>query len=543
MSFKMIQANTSKHKLMRSNARPMFAALALLAFLAFPTSNSQVHAEITLALSADMVLDTQALVLPDSASFSRDINGSSYRAEPLLTHGDYQFATWYHAGPGAGQGSENNVYVSRRHLSGNTWETIDTGQQLTNGKSNWDSHNVISLGISGDGRMHLAYDMHKHDLRYLTTPANRATSSNWGSGTFNAERSSLNNIGGTSVPDVTYPRFINNGDDMLMTFRTGGSGNGDIELARYDSSASLPHRWVDANGQSTGDVTQTIISGAGTYTNPIDGSTSTSRNAYLNGVDVDPTGRVHMSWTWRENSNGSNHDINYAYSDDNGANWKNNAGQNLGSTISINSPGIIIESLDERQALINQQGQVVDNDGGVHALMYHRRQEPGFEWQIGDGLFFKGDSAYFHHYRDPVTGEWTETMLPTDRVVGSRPSIGFDSENNLYASYLTRADGNDILRISTAEKLASGGYDDWEVAWEDTRDWAGTPLLDQTRLLDDGILSIFLQEDTNSSFRTGTDLHVLEFSINVVAVPEPSSLAGLSALSLLLLIRRRRRRS
>ena len=482
----------------------------------------EVSSGISLNFTADMVLDSQALIFPDTARFSRDPNGSPYRTEPLLTHDGYQFATWYNRGTGNGVGADIGIYIARRDLSGNTWEVMDTGLDFTNGittpngSANWDSHNVISLGIAADGRLHLAYDMHAHDLRYATTPAGRATGPDWH--VFNTERDSLNS-NSSGLTGVTYPRFINNGDDLLMTFREGGSGNGDIELVRYDSSAALPHRWVDENGNTSGDLTQTIISGAGSYTNPIDNSVSTTRNAYLNGVDVDPSGRIHMTWTWRENSQGSNHDINYAYSDDNGETWRNSAGANLGSTVSINSPGIVISSLDERQALINQQGQAVDGEGGVHALMYHRRQEPGFEWQQGDGLFFKGDSAYFHYYRDPVSGTWTDSMLPTDRVVGSRPSIGFDIENNVYAAYLTRAGGNDILRIASAEKLAAGGYAPWEVIWEDSRDWLGTPLLDQERLLSDNVLSIFLQENTTSDSLIGTNLHVLEYSIDGLEVP------------------------
>jgi hypothetical protein len=532
----------SKKNFQLSYAIPMVMALGLL------VHSTTVEAQVTLTPSADMVLDTQALVFPDTASFGRDVNGSPYRTEPLLTYDGYQFATWYHAGPGTGTNSQENIYISRRKLTGNTWETIDTGQQMTNGDNSWDSHNVISMGISGDGRIHLAYDMHNHGMRYLSSPAGRATTSstNWndpGFTMFNAERDSLN-LNGTSLTNVTYPRFVNKGNDMLLTYRSGVSGNGNTILARYDSDGtSVASRWVDASGNNGANVTQTIINGAtGSYTSPFQTpTTSNNRNAYLNGMDVGPDGKIHMTWTWREDSQGANHDINYAYSDNNGTTWKNNAGDNLGSSISINSPGIIVESLDLHQALINQQGQAVDNAGGVHALMYHRRQEPGFEWQPGDGLFFKGDSAYFHHYRDPITGQWTEAMLPTDRVVGSRPSIGFDSENNLYAAYLSRASGNDILTIAMAEKMMNGGYMDWEIVLEDHRDWAGTPLLDQARLSNDGILSIFLQEDTSLTGRTGTNLHVLEYSI-VSTVPEPGSLVVLSALSLSLLRRRRRRR-
>ena len=135
------------------------------------------------------------------------------------------------------------------------------------------------------------------------------------------------------------------------------------------------------------------------------------------------------------------------------------------------------------------------------------------------GCSSKEIRPYFHYYRDPLSGTWTDSMLPTDRVVGSRPSIGFDSDNNVYAAYLTRANGNDILRVASAEKLAAGGYAPWEVIWEDFRDWLGTPLLDQERLLNDNILSIFLQENTTSDFLTGTDLHVLEYRIDDLEVP------------------------
>jgi hypothetical protein len=518
------------------------------------------HCQISLSPSADMLLDSNALIFPDTANFSRYPNGSSYRTEPFLTFGDYQFAAWYHAGPGTGEAAEENIYIARRRLTGNTWDIRDTGQQMINGDTpgNEDSHNVISMGISGDGRIHLAYDMHAagQSFRYLSSQAGRATTSdaNWNNTSFtvfNAERDSLN-LNGTSLSNATYPRFINNGDDMYLTYRQGGSGNGDTIFARYDADGSPVHsRWVDVNGNGGPDVTQTIIDGSvGNYNGPFpspssgapgdDHLNSPDRNAYLNGMDVDPTGRIHTTWTWREDSKGANHDINYAYSDDGGATWNNNDGVNLGSTISINSPGIIVESLDLRQALANQQGQAVDNEGGVHALMYHR--DPNKPWTPGEGNFFGGDSEYYHYYRDPLVGEWTRSSLPLDGTVGSRPSIGFDRDNNLYAAYLTRvpnSNGPEVLRIAGAEKLPSGGYAAWEVLEEDNRDWSGTPFLDQTRLLNDDVLSIYVQEDTTSTERAGTNLRVLEFNVlGISAIPEPGSLTVLMVLSLSLIGRR-----
>lgn len=527
--------------------------------LACTLTLGQAYGQLSLSLSTDMELDSSALVFPDTARFSRYPNGSPYRTEPILTFGNYQFATWYRAD----SNGDNKILIARRDLrdtSSNPWKVRDTGERMVDGLNlNGDSHNVISMGVSGDGRIHLAYDMHARQkpLRYLSSQAGRATTTaaNWDDPNFtvfNAERDSLN-LNGTTLSDITYPRFINNGDDMLFTYRVGGSGDGDVMLARYDSDGSTVHsRWVDVNGNNVSNVSQTFISGSGTYNGPVpspssaapgnDHINSTSRNAYLNGVDVDPTGRIHATWTWREDSRGSNHDINYAYSDNNGETWNNSDDLDLGSVVSIDDDGIIVQELNLQQSLHNQQGQAVDNEGGVHALMYHR--DPNKPWTSGEGNFFTGDAEYYHYYRDPVTGDWTRNSLPTNGIVGSRPSIGFDSENNLYAAYLTRlsAGGPEVLRIAGAEKLVSGDYDDWEILLDDPRDWAGTPLLDQTRLLNDDILSIYLQEDTNLTGRTGTSLRVLEYNIlGIAVVPEPGSLTVLSALTLALLCRRRKR--
>jgi len=205
----------------------------------------------------------------------------------------------------------------------------------------------------------------------------------------------------------------------------------------------------------------------------------------------------------------------YAYSDDKGVTWRNNDDALVGtnaSPITLNSSGIEVVDLDRRQALINQQGQIVDSEGGVHALMYHRRQEPGFEWQPGDGTFFKGDSAYHHYYRNPTTGVWDVNRLPVATPVGDRPRIGVDSDGNLFGLYTQ----SDDLVIAGAEKTPSG-YGDWKILHRDqTHNFTGTPLIDNKRLLDEGILSVFLQEKATSSHPTnptGSPLHILEFSV------------------------------
>ncbi len=519
---------------------------------------AEAYGQRTLSLSSDMVLDNNALLMPTSAG-NRSINGNAHQSEPLISFGGYQFATWYHNGAN----NEQDIYLARRDLTDptNTWQSFDTGYNMVNGdedgdgtgRMSWDSHNVIGMGISGDGRIHLAYDHHVDNLRYLTTRGiNRATisSSAWASQTADAdnlffvpsgERAKFNAQDTGTVSGVTYPRFADgpNGD-LLATYRTGGSGNGNTHFLSYNSGTSANSD--GAPNQRWGQSHLVIDGSTGTYSDPYDTSSSPHRNAYLNGVDTAPDGTIHMTWTWRETPQDTNHDINYAYSQDGGNTWKNNDGlviadKDTGQTISLNSQGIVVKELDRTQSLINQQGQTVDSNGVVHALMWHRREDGvngEFDWEPGE-RFSAADSAYYHYHRDPLTGDWVQNQLPTERRVGSRPRIGHDADGNLYAVYTS---SNDLI-IAGATKDAN--YSDWEIVHEDNRNFVSHALLDQSRLVNDGVLSIFLQDNgPSSNVATGTSLRVLEFTLPT-SVPEPSSLTLLSAIGILAMARRRKR--
>ncbi len=516
--------------------RRVFAVLGLLA-----TTSPLAWGQAQLASIADMVLDDDALIMPNWAPYGRAINGVSFQTEALLTYNGYQYATWYHLGE-----SNEHIYVARRDLATNTWESFDTGATMVNGdgtgsqgSSAWDAHNVVSMGISGDGRLHFSFDMHGSWFNYINSDPGVATNpagTAWNASILNPETNVLN-AGENPIPGVTYPRFITKpGGDMVMTYRTGGSGNGDVRLATFDAQTGLwdtPHIFVDGTSNIT-------------YNDPV--GSSNNRNAYLNGLDIDANGRLHTTWTWRESAGGANHDIMYAYSDDGGDTWHNNAGTvigSVGSPIDLNSPGLIIDDgdagngllgqIDRRQTLMNQQAQAVDLDGGVHALMWHRRfDEAGYEWQPGDPPFYTNDAAHYHYYRDPDTGDWTRNQLPTSENVSSRPKLGYDAMGNLFAVYVSPdvipnsnttyyADGN--LVIAGATKAAN--YTDWTILATDDRDFVGEPMLDQDRLLSDNILSIFLQEtapDSNSPL--GSPLHVLEYSISGLLAEVPGDYDG-----------------
>ena len=483
-------------------SKQAFSACAVLLLICLPAS--QASAQFSVSLESDMVLDNDGLELATGGNFSNIINGSAFQQDVLLSHGGYQYAVWYHTA------TDQDIFLSRRDLTGNVWETFDTGFDMEVGNQDWNSHNIISMGISSDGRIHLAFDHHVDPLRYVTTDPGFATtsSSNWNASGLKAERNSLN-VGGSAIPRITYPRFTNIGDDMVMTYRDFGSGGGDKRIADYDpNTGTWSSTRLFTQGRLTGQIYDDVIN-----------SPSNRRNSYHNGFHADSTGRLHTTWTWREGTQDGNHDINYAYSDDLGFTWRNNTGQLVGtnsSPITLNSDVEVVD-LDRTHALLNQQGQIVDVDGGVHVLMFHRPVGHGFT----DSPFSdRGDSQYHHYYRDPATRNWEVTVLPEGTAVGSRGRMAADSNGNIFGVYVQ---GEDLF---IAGALNDGDGYDWVILYrEQSHDYDGTPQLDTRRLLNDGILSIYIQEDAVGATATtpaGAPLHVLDFSIEA-PVPAPDA--------------------
>lgn len=487
----------------------MLSALANLALtVGFAIAANVACAQSSISTVADMVLDPQALLMPASSTYGRALNGISYQDSPIVSFNGYQYATWYHYA----DANTERIYMGRRNLATNVWESFDLGKELSNGDAPaWDAHNVISMGISGDGRIHLSYDMHVNNLRYQESQlgvASNPESTPWNASIFGSERNRLNPAHPTQS-NVTYPRFSTGPDgDMVMTFRRYSSGNGDMVIARYDSES---HAWS---------APQDFINRPGSYSDSF--GVSTNRNAYINGINFGPDGTLHTTWVWREASPSArvNRDLNYAYSEDGGITWKNNSGTVIGwagNPMTTNSPGIRIAELDRKEMLFNQQAQVVDDDNRVHALMWHRRDEPGFEWVSGDGMDVnKTDAAYYHYYRDPGNGNWTRRRLSVDEPVGSRPEIGYDQNGNMFAAYVSPGPTDPAAVHSSGRLVIAGAskatnYSDWSVLHVDERNFIGEPMIDRDRLRNDGVLSVFVQENSPITTNTGSPLRLLEF--------------------------------
>jgi hypothetical protein len=462
-----------------------------------------------LVLLGDSIVDDKALVTPVGTAFAGAMNGTAFQNDILVSHNGWQYTAWYDT-----VGTNQNMWIGRRSILGptsGTWEKFDTGSDQVNGdESAWDTHNTISIGISkADGTLHMSWDHHGNTLRYRRSLPGLATyaDSVWNASRILAEQNWLTSSGST-ITGVTYPMFIPTPEDtLLFNYRTGGSNNGSNWLGTYQPATNnyaAPILVTIKDGTYTG-----LSNNGGTFT-------SNSRNAYANGIDFTPDGKLHYTWTWRESVVASNHDICYAYSPDRGVKWYNNSGAliadtSLGQRIRVDTPGTVVVPLDCRQQLINQQTQCVDDQGRVHVLVYHRRQEPGFEWTLGDGPFSGPDTAYFHYFRDPSTGTWTGSRLPVTHPVGSRPDVETLPNGDIYTVFRS----GEILVIAAA--TAAANYTDWTILTTYGSNFEGEPRLDHARFRKCGVLSVFISENApSSSLPTPVPLHVIDYATGTV---------------------------
>ena len=360
------------------------------------------------------------IVTGDGFTTESGSNFVSFQQNAIQTFNGYQYITyWNKAG---------NVCVARKEITEGKWESVVL-TDYTSPHDLADNHYTISMGIcSNDGTIHLAYDHHNDQLHYrisatglVTDPAN----AEWSEAVFGPNRNYLEE--GVVINDakfvgaVTYPRFVSkpNGD-MLFECRTGISGNGNSHLWDYSGDTQ---KWTyigeylhgRADGMPTGYV---------------------DNCGYINGLHYTPGGtRLHVSLVWRDTPNPpTNHDVCYAYSDDDGRTWHNTAGELIGTTgstdvsklLNLYSTGFQIMPVSQNRGLINQEGQAVDSKGGIHILQsYMLATEANSTNWLGSR-----QKAYMHHIYQDDNGTWKSDKIAPSRI--DRGDIAVDAEDNLY---------------------------------------------------------------------------------------------------------------
>ncbi len=480
------------------------ASLGFAALLPLTTPSAAEDTAPAAAPLGQITLDDNAIFFE---SYEGIVNNNSFQQSGILTHDGYQYAAWWtesrhpvlarrpvDSGPGRGNGppATNPGNGNQR----DQWETIQLDHQLTQD----DSHNVISLGISeNDGRLHVAMDTHNTPVFYTRSAAGLADGDTaWDTDSFAPiER----DLGGVDTGEMTYPRFVPTPDgDLQFGYRTGGSGDGTLNLAEYaDGAWSELGAWTSPEGEYEAN-----------------GAVSDTRNMYLHGIGYDADGRLHASFTWREDAEGgdilcdpgglSNHDTGYVYSDDAGRSWHTDDGQTAAVTgtdrrVSVDTPNHVVDPLEPNYALMNQESQAVDSSGDPHVMISYR---PG---RFGDcSTDFVADredeGRAFHLHRD-TEGSWHKVELPEPIDAFGRTQLVLTEGDTAYAVM-----PHGRILAATAES----GWRDWSMVHDGADiDSFGEVLVDESRVADEGVLSILYQEPGGDS--ASSPIHVADFQL------------------------------
>lgn len=221
-------------------------------------------------LTATLINNTKVTKADEGALFfvgTRDVN---YRfGRRISPHGDcidvingYAFVTWYKGGM-----DQRNLMLSRKNLNSenSSWVTIQfphqhigqNGELYKGTGIRGDSHNTAAIGVSTiDNTIHIIYDMHAYRksalpsvfFNYSVSKKNMAfvPDNEFTSEIFNTKRTYLKE--GQNYERLTYP-MLHRAEDgsLIVRYRVGGSGNGDILLAHYDGH-SWSNNWTYHEG-------------------------------------------------------------------------------------------------------------------------------------------------------------------------------------------------------------------------------------------------------------------------------------------------------
>jgi hypothetical protein len=263
---------------------------------------------------------------------------------------------------------------------------------------------------------------------------------------------------------------------MLYECRIGVSGNGDAYLWEYDGSTGA---WTTL----------------GKY---IDG-VSANENPYLFGINYDRNGRLHVTWCWRATPDAStNHDLYYAYSDDNGRTWRNNAGTQVGTTgttpMTLSMTSLRVWTIAQNRGYINQESQSVDRRGRVHVLVSYL---PDASSNITNFDTARTRVVSYQFYRD-TAGVWHRNPLNVLAKI-NRGQIAFDSLDNAYAA---------LYNVRLLGATARSGWTDWHLldSQQDNRFYSEV-LMDKEGLLSRNMLSY-----VNPARSTGY-IYILTYSL------------------------------
>lgn len=339
------------------------------------------------------------------------INAAIFRQHGILSHDGATVAAFYDP--------EGRMVLARRPAGEASWETHRTRYSGNVA----DAHNAISVGVDGDGVLHVSWDQHGQTLRYAR-----------GTGPGSLDLSEPSPMTGAHEDAVTYPQFYRlPGDDLLFVYRDGGSGDGDVMVNRYETATGhwtpLHHPLIDGEGE---------------------------RNAYVNRLAVAPDGTLHLSWTWRETWDvATNHDILYARSPDRGETWERSTGERYAVPITA-ADAEVAARVPQGNGLINQTTMAVDAGGRPSIATYWRpdgSEAPQYRLVWHDGGRWRVATIGHRTVPFDLAGGGTR------RIPISRPLVLAGPDDAIYVVFRDRERGGGVSVAVSSDP----DRDDWRV--------------------------------------------------------------------------------
>lgn len=369
------------------------------------------------------------------------VNTSIFRKSSLITFKNYQFVSFYN--------KKGRVILGQREINSDKWKLC---KQTLKGNIK-DAHNIISLGIDGEGYLHMAFGLHGKKMQY--TRSVKALS---------LKMMPLQGIDGNEENKVTYPEFYSLPDgDLLLAYRSGTSGNGNMVMKRYSLESK---NWTT--------IQSNLIDGGG------------ERNAYWQ-MCVDKNGYIHVSWVWREtNDVATNHDLCYACSKDGGTTWENSSGVPYSLPIDINNAEIICR-IPQNSELMNQTSMTVDNEGYPYIATFWRDKDsevPQYR------VVWKNDKGWKTTQMGERKTPFTLSGKGTKMVPISRPVI------LLYARKVVvifrDKERESRVSMAIASDIEAGDWKFYDLTQFSVDAWE--PTYDMNLWNDKKILNLFVQE-------------------------------------------------
>ncbi len=391
----------------------------------------------TLALvAASAGVAHATLNLETRTSLSVDSDVHWWNGLNPVTNGNYQYISYWDAANEAGV-----VYpkITRRTLATNALQSITfngregTSDQHLTGIT--DGHNVVAIGLSpNDGRIHVSFSNHSLPHHYGISEERCLSKTNltectftWGSPMTTARD---NEEGGRSISTeeiMTYPYYFNDSRGRLyFSYRFGYSLTGNQYLNRYNDNGTWTSLGMVMLGRrASGAEAFEFTEGGGTRI------TSEERGVYPQEFRFDRRDRLHAMWVWRELNGGWDRGYYYAYSDDFGSTWNNNAG----TRFATDTTDPIVAS--DASALV--YSAPAGSGVGYSYFRVDSNNQPHFIAPLGEGI--EGDSvrarSRIHHIWRTSDGSWYAGWVQATSL-GSGGPFGapiFDAGDNLNFLY------------------------------------------------------------------------------------------------------------